>query len=283
MSLYPNCTNVSLFRARSYGPDLLINTNLSGGAMRARSTGPGWSDVNGGTPVGVGVGALSMPLVRGSMSGLVRVAASVPDAAAQEGRPISGDAVFAFAVDPADMLLTALLSGSGSLTITLAPASLGAAVGVSGGTSFALTPGTPLLGAIAGLFGAGAFVTASAGTLTATGSLSGHISPYTELSPENLAASVWAAVAGDNNDPGSMGSKLNSAAAGGVDLNALAQVVWQYASRTLTAGGASPTAEEVAAAVLAAAAAAPIAANVEAINGAGITGAGVPGNEWGPA
>lgn len=32
------------------------------------------------------------------------------------------------------------------------------------------------------------------------------------------------------------GAKLNTASSGGVDLNALAQAVWEYATRTLTAG-----------------------------------------------
>jgi hypothetical protein len=36
-------------------------------------------------------------------------------------------------------------------------------------------------------------------------SLSGDITPFTELSPQNLATAVWAAVAADNRDPNSMG------------------------------------------------------------------------------
>ena len=34
-----------------------------------------------------------------------------------------------------------------------------------------------------------------------------------------------------------MGAKLNTASSGGVDMNALAQAVWEYATRTLTSGG----------------------------------------------
>lgn len=51
--------------------------------------------------------------------------------------------------------------------------------------------------------------------LTGTGELSADITPFTELSPENLAASVWAAAATDNNESGTMGEKLNDAGGAG--------------------------------------------------------------------
>lgn len=190
--------------------------------MVARNTGEYWSSVNGGVPVGVGAGAFSLPVMRGSMSAFVRTAATVATAAIQEGRPISASTSFAFTVAPADLLLTALLSANGTLTFTVSGANLGAAVGISGNTSFALTPNTPLLGALAGMFGSGAIATSGVGTLTAIGTLSGNISPFTVLSPEGLAAAVWGAVAASNNGTGSMGNKLNSAASGGVDYDSMA-------------------------------------------------------------
>jgi hypothetical protein len=48
-------------------------------------------------------------------------------------------------------------------------------------------------------------------TIRATGNLSGDITPFTELSPQNLAAAVWETIAADFNDPGTMGELLNSA------------------------------------------------------------------------
>lgn len=59
----------------------------------------------------------------------------------------------------------------------------------------------------------------------------------TGLTTGNVADAVWGALATDNNDFGSMGAKLNSAASGGVDLNALAEAVWGYATRGLTESG----------------------------------------------
>ncbi len=46
------------------------------------------------------------------------------------------------------------------------------------------------------------------------------------LSPTALATAVWNAVANEFNDSGSMGNKLNTASSGGVDLDALADAVW---------------------------------------------------------
>lgn len=78
------------------------------------------------------------------------------------------------------------------------------------------------------------------GTLTlvpyATGALAANITGESVLSPQNLAAAVWSALAAQYNDSGTMGNKLNLAASGGVDYDALAQAVWTYVSRTLTSG-----------------------------------------------
>jgi hypothetical protein len=57
------------------------------------------------------------------------------------------------------------------------------------------------------------------GTLTAppygTGNLAADITGVSTLSPENLAAAVWSALAAQYNLPGTMGGLLNDAAAGG--------------------------------------------------------------------
>jgi len=84
--------------------------------------------------------------------------------------------------------------------------------------------GRNLLATIAGSGSLAADVTAlgwmlgnleGSGTLTgvryATGALEADITPFTTLSPENLASAVWSAVAADNNDTGTMGEKVNDA------------------------------------------------------------------------
>lgn len=51
--------------------------------------------------------------------------------------------------------------------------------------------------------------------LRALAYISATISPFTELSPENLATSVWNAVATEFNNSGTMGERVNDAGAGG--------------------------------------------------------------------
>jgi len=48
----------------------------------------------------------------------------------------------------------------------------------------------------------------------------------TGLNTANVGAAVWNALATEFNKSGTMGAKLNSAASGGVDYNALAEAVW---------------------------------------------------------
>lgn len=67
--------------------------------------------------------------------------------------------------------------------------------------------------------------------------MTGTMSPFTELSPQWLAQAVWQALATENNIAWTMWGKLNTASSGWVDLNALAQAVWQYGVRTLTTSG----------------------------------------------
>jgi hypothetical protein len=97
------------------------------------------------------------------------------------------------------------LSGSGGLTAGLVGTLQMAANLIGSGD---LVGGLGLLANIsATLNGTGDIV----GSLRGTASMSASITPFTELSPESLAASVWAAIANQNNISGSMGEKLNDA------------------------------------------------------------------------
>lgn len=90
---------------------------------------------------------------------------------------------------------------------------------------------TGTLGALAGLL---SDITSkgeiSNTTINAKAFMSADITPFTELSPQALAASVWNTLAADFNTLGTMGQKLNSAAVGGVDYEALANAVWEAIS-----------------------------------------------------
>jgi hypothetical protein len=195
------------------------------------------------TPVGYYAGgARILPITAGALGGTSSQPVTVSvSGALNEGRNISGSTAISFTVNGADLLLSALISGTSTLTVTLNSPALGAAVGIQGSTSFALTPNTPILGALAGLFGEATVSVNAQGLVTATGNMSGDITPYTELSPQSLAAAVWNALASNYNDAGTMGNKLNTASSGGVDLNALSEAVWEYGTRTLTEGGGGGT------------------------------------------
>jgi hypothetical protein len=97
-------------------------------------------------------------------------------------------------------------------------------------------------------------------TLTpyATGQLAANITGSSVLSPENLAAAVWSAIASQYNVTGTMGNKLNAAASGSIDYATLA------------------------AAVLAAMNVAPPDVNIAKINGLVVDGTGTEANPWGP-
>ena len=100
----------------------------------------------------------------------------------------------------------AALTGTGTVSTANLLAVLQATAALSGSGSLTGTPGA--LGWIIGsLTGTGSLTA----TRYATGALEADITPFTTLSPQNLATAVWSAVAADNDDTGSMGEKLNDA------------------------------------------------------------------------
>jgi len=144
------------------------------------------------------------------------------------------------------------LIGSGLVTaVPNAQGSLAAAIAGAGNTSATVTANGALLANVNGV-----------GTLSLTpyavGDMGANITGQSDLSPQSLAAAVWSALAAQYNVNGTMGQKLNSAAAGGIDYATLA------------------------AAVIAAMNATPPDVNIAKINGLGVDGAGTEANPWGP-
>jgi len=90
----------------------------------------------------------------------------------------------------------------------------------------------------------------------AVGQLSADITGQSVLSPQNLAAAVWSALAAQYNVSGTMGNKMNLAASGSIDYATLA------------------------AAVLAAMNAAPPDVNVAKMNQATVLGTGIASDLW---
>lgn len=153
------------------------------------------------------------------------------------GLPGSGSTSISFDVGPSQLELVVSATGSTSITITVT-GSAAAVLQAAGTADVTFTVGPATLGAESGVFGNTTITFVASATPKALGNLEGAITPYTELSPQNLAAAVWQALAAEYNDSGTMGNKLNLAASGGVDYDTLAQYVWQYVNRTLTGGSA---------------------------------------------
>lgn len=231
------------------------------------------------TPTGLAVGGIS---TSGSVS--FAVTTNTP-----EGQLISsgtGSASFAFTV--ADALLTASLGGTGaaSFAISVTPALLGALASGEGAATFSLATNAPIVYPLddASPMRSGAASFAVSGGLTpyAIGSMAGSTADASILTSDTIANAVWQAFSDANNQAGSMGAKLNSAASGGVDYAALGAAVWANVNRTLTAGAAASPAD-IADAVLAHAQATPIRADMRMVKGQSINGAGSESDPWGPA
>jgi hypothetical protein len=125
------------------------------------------------------------------------------------GVNITGSTTVTITVNPASGQLIVSASGSTSITFSLA-ANLAGALSASGSTSFSFTVNNATLGAIVNAIGAALVQFSNSATVKATGNLSGDITPFTELSPQNLAAAVWSALSSAYNDPGTMGELLNN-------------------------------------------------------------------------
>jgi hypothetical protein len=141
-----------------------------------------------------------------------------------QGGPMVGSGSITWTTPNGNLGLIVSMSGTGAITFTAPNASLRLVVGMNGTGSMTFT-GSGGLSMIVPFDGAGSFGIAGSADLRGRLSMDGSWTPFSELSPENLAAAVWDAVASANNDAGTMGNKLNSAASGGVDYVALANAV----------------------------------------------------------
>lgn len=251
--------------------------------LRNQSVGQGIPSKLAGIPSGhLAPSSWVLPYKPGAMSSFTNLVVTVTPGTLNlaAGVNISGDSTVTITVNPADGQLIVSAVGSTSITFNLA-ANLAGALSASGSTSFSFTVNNATLGAIVDAVGATLVQFSASATPRATGNLSGDITPFTELSPQSLSAAVWETIAADFNDPGTMGNKLNLASSGGIDYDTLAQAVWTYVSRTLTAS-LDPTANQIAQAVLTAAQTTPIHSDIRKVNDYVVAGEGTEVNPWGP-
>ncbi len=187
-------------------------------------------------------GAIVMPVRPGAMVGVARATLAGAGALLQGG-PMTGAAAIALTASTATLRLNVSMTGTATISWATTPGLLALTLGMDGSGTFTLT-GAAGLAMIVPFTGAGTVAGVTGGAdLKGRQSMQGSWTPYTELSPENLARAVWAAVAAQYTDSTTMGGKLNTASAGGVDLSALATAVWQHAQRSLSGEQAAQLAE----------------------------------------
>jgi hypothetical protein len=137
----------------------------------------------------------------------------------------------------ADLLvaLVASISGSGTISDADMKAYLDLVADITGNGDITEAELLAVGELIAALLGEGELTA----TLLGNGALSADITSYGSLTPEGLRDAVWGAIAANYNVSGTMGQKLNSAAVGGVDYQALAEAVWdsEVSGRTSAQAG----------------------------------------------
>lgn len=219
------------------------------------------SPVFAGIPTGhLAPSSWSLPRVAGALSAINAAVATMDVAPLNlaAGRNLAGEATFSFSVPGASLELIVSAAGAATATFTVSGVMVGA-VEAAGAASATFTVSAPTLGAIINAVGAATASMSGAATISAIGHLAGDITPYTELSPQNLAASVWGALIADIQAAGTAGEALATAGAGGLSptqadwLEALAKIHGLVIGAPLTvssnareAGGVEQTIAEAA-------------------------------------
>lgn len=210
-------------RLSASNPMFQLGAASAGSAERAAWLGPGklrnlqagYAGISGlsGYPNGVRhPAAWSLPNKAGALAsrnetGFTLTEGSLSLAA---GRNIDGSTTITVSVPDAELQLVVSASGTTAITLSQTGAVAGA-LAAEGNAPLTITVPTATLGAIVSSIASGALTLTGSAGIRATGVLAGDILPYTDLSPEALAISVWNAVAANSNVAGSMGEKLNDA------------------------------------------------------------------------
>ena len=131
------------------------------------------------------------------------------------GAPISGGASFSLDSGSVNLSLIIGMEGDATFTLTAPNALLSLTIGLEGDATWSITAANANLGLIVPFGGDATFTITGTADLKGICSLAGDITPYTELSPENLAAAVWNALSSAYETAGTMGEKLNAAGTAG--------------------------------------------------------------------
>lgn len=135
-------------------------------------------------------GSWTIPQVRGEMAGVnaAAIAFTSTAPAISAGRNVTGVATFALSTGGTAQLV---VSATGSAQVTFSSTAALAGALFATGTGSITFAAEADVGAQASATGAATLTFSAAATIRAIGHLAGDITPFTELSPQNLAAAVW--------------------------------------------------------------------------------------------
>lgn len=214
MALKQNTTLLAQLPLRQIGGSPgTFRSMWSRGDRMNQSVGQGIPSELAGIPYGhLAPSSWVLPYQAGAMSSFTQCVVTVTPGTLNlaAGRNLSGSTTVTVTVDPAAGQLIVSASGSTSIAFTL-NGTLAGALSAVGSTAITVTVNNPTLGAIVDTVGATLIQITTSATPRATGNMVGNITPFTELSPQNLAAAVWSALATQFNEAGTMGELMNSA------------------------------------------------------------------------
>ena len=214
MALKQNTTLLAQLPLRQIGGSPgTFRSMWSRGDRMNQSVGEGIPSELAGIPYGhLAPSSWVLPYQAGAMSSFTQCVVTVTPGTLNlaAGRNLSGSTTVTVTVDPAAGQLIVSASGSTSIAFTL-NGTLAGALSAVGSTAITVTVNSPTLGAIVDTVGATLVQITTSATPRATGNMVGNITPFTELSPQNLAAAVWSSLAAQFNDAGTMGELMNSA------------------------------------------------------------------------
>jgi hypothetical protein len=217
VALYPNGRYMTQNPGRHFGPAPgLDNYARDRGDRLNVFVNAYWDKVTGAVPSGYGMAGAVPPLRSGGLASVLAKHVSVDgQAIGILGLPAIGSATLEITVQ--DMAGQLVVSGSGQaiFEILTGLSNLSAALYGIGAADLDVTTNTPQLQAKGWLVGNGQAAMVAALVPYGVGHMIGSALPYTELSPQSLAAAVWGAVAAEFDAAGTMGEKLNGAGSAG--------------------------------------------------------------------
>lgn len=197
MALKQNTTLLAQLPLRQIGGSPgTFRAMWSRGDRMNQSVGQGISSKTAGIPYGhLGPSSWVLPYQPGAMSSFTQCVVTVTPGTLNlaAGINLSGSTTITVTVDPAAGQLIVSAVGSTSITFNLS-AQLAGALSAVGSTAITVTVNNATLGAIVDAIGATLIQITTSATPRATGNMVGNITPFTELSPQNLAAAVWAEI-----------------------------------------------------------------------------------------